>query len=150
MLEKLRAHLKKSEGFTLIELLVVIAIIAILVIIVVVAINPVERLNEANDREAASNARSAGTLIGTCVTQELAAGNDTDSCDDAAGLNAYGNVPAVIEAGVTGKIHSDGAAIPSNICASQEGRSDRWWKYEHKTGEVASETQTAIGDVDCP
>ena len=76
MIEKLRSHLRNNKGFTLIELLVVIAIIAILVAIVIVAINPVQRLADASDRTAASNVRSTGTLVTTCITQRLAAGDN--------------------------------------------------------------------------
>lgn len=62
---------QKVEGFTLIELLVVIAIIAILVVIVVMAINPLQILRDSRDRAAMANVRSAGILIGTCISKEL-------------------------------------------------------------------------------
>lgn len=128
MIEKLKSHLRSKKGFTLIELLIVIAIIAILVLIVVVAINPAERLRQADDRTAASNARSAGTLIGTCVT--LAAG-DLTLCDTATEVAALGegNVPADTTINAN--------AGSTNICAWSLGRAGHNWQYQHVTGEVA-------------
>lgn len=129
MTEKLRSHLRSEKGFTLIELLVVIAIIAILVVIVIVAINPVQRINDANDRQASSNVRSTGTLLSTCVTQELAAGNAYEPCGAAgAPLSTYGN-PAN---GVT--LGAGAVAGDNDVCAAQQGSAANYYVYRHSTG----------------
>ena len=131
MIEELRSHLRKTRGFTLVELLIVIAIIAILVLIVIVAINPVERLNETRDDRAASNVRSTGTLIGTCVTRMLAVGNAMTDCDTGGEVatNGQGNVPAGVAVNANVGV--------TNICAWQLGRTGHNFQYQHLTGEVA-------------
>jgi prepilin-type N-terminal cleavage/methylation domain-containing protein len=150
--EKLLARLHDKRGFTLIELLVVIAIIAILVVIVVVAINPVERLNEANDREAQSNVRSTGTLIATCITktlEESGASALPADCDTAGDLATYGNVPTVIAGGTDGAIVASAGLLGDgvNICAWQYGRdTDNVFLFESDTGET---TNTATSTT-CP
>ena len=136
MKEKLLSILKNrrdDKGFTLIELLVVIAIIAILVVIVVVAINPVQRLNDAADRTAQSNVRSAGTLIGTCITQALTIpGGSVDDCEDRAEVEDIGD----------GNVPNDtfilpNAPIATVVCSWQEGAAGNFWIYSSNTGEVA-------------
>ncbi len=124
MIEKLKSHLRGRKGFTLIELLIVIAIIAILVLIVVVAINPAQRLRDASNRTAASNVRSAGTLISTCVT--LSNGN-LGSCATSGTVESAGegNWPAAVAY----------ANASGEICAQQEG-GDTWYLYRFTTGEV--------------
>ena len=145
MLEKLRAHLRKSEGFTLIELLVVIAIIAILVIIVVVAINPVQRLQDASDRRAAANTRSAGTLVSTCITLALSGAGATetlDDCDTEGEIETIGdgNWPATAS-----YADNNAAGTPTNICAIEEGQSGVFWRYQSVTGEV-DDAATSLTD----
>ena len=134
MIEKLKSHLSNKKGFTLIELLIVIAIIAILVLIVVVAINPAQRLRDASNRTAASNVRSAGTLISTCVTLKngdlLLCGSDTDVAS-----GGEGNWPKDV---VYSKNVISGT---EDICAEQEG-GDKWYIYRFKTGEVKENTAT--------
>ena len=138
MKDKLLSILKErkdKKGFTLIELLVVIAIIAILVVIVVVAINPVQRLNDATDRTAASNARSAGTLISTCITQELASGGTPDLC--LAGetvVASYGNMPNDVQTVIQGSVASGGS-----ICAWQLGSGSNYFVYSSLEGEVRTD-----------
>ncbi len=148
MIDRLRSHLKSEKGFTLIELLVVIAIIAILVVIVVVAINPVERLREASDRRAAANTRSAGTLISTCITRALSGAGATATLTDCESINAVnavgeGNWPA------TASYADDNVAgtPPTNICAIEQGRAARFYRYQSVTGEVDA---TATSLTDCP
>ncbi len=148
MIEKLRSHLKSDKGFTLIELLVVIAIIAILVVIVVAAINPLERLRDASDRGAAGNIRSAGTLVSTCITQEVAENSPIadiytttdadDGCGNAANLGSYGTVPA----GVT---FTANAAI-NNICATAANAGGHFTPvtFNSSTG-ATSDPRTAAG-----
>lgn len=137
MKDRLLARLKSRKGFTLIELLVVIAIIAILVVIVVVAINPVQRLNDATDREAASNARSAGTLISTCITQELVAtGGDANNCILGVGtaLDTYGNMPSSVLTVLEGDVEASGS-----ICAWQLGSGVNYFVYSSLEGEVRTD-----------
>ena len=142
MKDKLLSILKQrkdEKGFTLIELLVVIAISAILVVIVVVAINPVQRLNDASDRTAASNARSAGTLISTCITQELASGGTPNNCVQGnAVVASYGNMPNDVLTVISGSVDSGGA-----ICAYQEGSSGSFYVFSSLTGEVGAPLGTA-------
>lgn len=132
MIEKLKSHLRSKKGFTLIELLIVIAIIAILVLIVVVAINPAQRLRDADNRQAASNVRSAGTLIGTCVTL---ANGDLAQCNTAANVATVGegNWPNNV-------VYSNSA---TDICAEQEG-GDQWYHYRHSEGEVQENAATEV------
>lgn len=124
MIRKLKSHLRSKKGFTLIELLIVIAIIAILVLIVVVAINPAQRLRDASNRTAASNVRSAGTLISTCVTLS---NGDLGACDTEPHVATIGE----------GNWPNDVAYTNSatDICAQQEG-GDVWYLYRFTTGEV--------------
>ena len=126
---------KKTKGFTLIELLVVIAIIAILVVIVIVAIDPVKRLNDARDRAAASDVRSTGTLISTCVTKHLegtpAGWEAACSTAAAAEIVAVGN-PA---SGLTWQTGL--AAGDNNVCVYKEGATGHFYQYRHTTGQVA-------------
>ena len=144
MKEKLISKLRDQKGFTLIELLVVIAIIAILVVIVVVAINPVERLNEANDREAQSNVRSTGTLISTCITKELElSGVLPDDCDTPGDLATYGNVPGAVTVAASAGTTGDGV----NICSYQAGRdASNIFLFESDTGE----TTNVAASTTCP
>lgn len=133
MIDKLRSHLRKNEkGFTLIELLVVIAIIAILVVIVVVAINPVERINEGRDRTARANARATGTVLSACMTIRLAQatpGTFTD-CDTQGDLDAVqaGDIATGVD------VEVDDTTTPADLCATDEGRAGRWYRYRHSTG----------------
>ncbi len=133
MKDRLLAKLKDEKGFTLIELLVVIAIIAILVVIVVVAINPVQRLNDAADRTAQSNVRSAGTLIGTCITQALTVtGGSVDDCEDATEVEAIGQGNVPNDTNILAN-----APLATVVCSWQEGASGNFWIYSSSSGEVA-------------
>ena len=143
MIDRLRSHLKSEKGFTLIELLVVIAIIAILVVIVIVAINPVERLNEANDREAQSNVRATGTLISTCITSSLGNnGPGAPACETAAEINGAANINGTVPAPVT-IVDSNGAQddVAVDVCAWQLGRPGRWYMFEYDGTGAGTTTQ---------
>lgn len=124
MIRKLKSHLRSKKGFTLIELLIVIAIIAILVLIVVVAINPAQRLRDASNRTAASNVRSAGTLISTCVTL---------SNGDLALCSTQGQVETAGEGNWPAAVAYTNSA--TDICATQAG-GDLFYLYRFTTGEV--------------
>ncbi len=139
MLKKLQSHRKSARGFTLIELLVVIAIIAILVVIVVVAINPAERLREAADRAGASNARSAGTLLSTCITRNnglLTACDTAVKIQSAAGGD--GTLPTSISVCTVGATPNE-----TDIGVWAPGRTSStatWYIYKQSTGAVAAVT----------
>ena len=127
----------RQKGFTLIELLVVIAIIAILVAIVLVAIDPVQRLRDAQDRTAASNVRSSGTLLSTCITQALvnkSAKPYTDCDEKTTELASYGNVPSNVT------VENNPAA--DDLCAVQQGSvgsPGHYYVYKSSTGAVKEE-----------
>src|SRR3989344_9244905 len=127
MIDRLRSHLKSEKGFTLIELLVVIAIIAILVVIVIVAINPIARLNDARDRTAASNVRSTGTLVSTCITKalEAAASGWQAACDAKtdAGITAAGSPVA----DATLFIDPSDTGADTDVCVSQQGSATNYY-----------------------
>ncbi len=140
MVRKLKSHLRNKKGFTLIELLIVIAIIAILVLIVIVAINPAERLRDAADRRAQSNVRSAGTLLETCITKELSEipSGTVEGCAVDTGSNGYdqyGSIPTSVVV--------DPGAGTEDVCASQQGSSERWYRYMHSTGTTDVGTPSA-------
>ena len=127
----------KQNGFTLLELLVVIAIIAILVAIVLVAIDPARRINEANDRSAASNVRATGTLLSVCVTQRLSEGLGLEACANDVTISDYGTQPA----GVITEPSADPGT--DDVCAAQQGSSGfigHYYYFQHSEGEVFEAT----------
>lgn len=130
---------KFQKGFTLIELLVVIAIIAILVVIVVVAINPAERLREAADRAAASNARASGTLISVCVTRTS---GDLDACNTEALVEGAAGGDGNLAETVTFAVEPALPAATAEICVWELGRAGQWFVYRQSTGQV--EQQAAL------
>ena len=143
---------KKYQGCTLIELLVVIAIIAILVAIVIVAIDPVQRLRDTQDRAAASNVRSAGTLLAVCVTKSLETDPTVDpfvACDNDPDteLTPFGNLPRDVRV----------EDIPAgDLCAVQQGSPGlivgNYFVYTFSDGEVderGGEIPAVIADW-CP
>lgn len=143
--------MRKQRGFTLIELLVVIGIIAILVAIVMVAIDPVQRLNDARNRTAASNVRSTGTLISSCIVTALEGGSSNAflDCDNnpAGELASYGNVPPDVT------INSNDTA--NDTCAVQQGSigiGANYYVYKSSTGAIEEVSGTVPGVVSgwCP
>jgi prepilin-type N-terminal cleavage/methylation domain-containing protein len=150
VIEKLKSRLTKAEGFTLIELLIVIAIIAILVVIVIVAINPVQRLADATDRQAASNVRSTGTLVATCATQRLAAGDTATTVYGAANTGcALITSTTLLGFGTpaAGTTIDPSAVAATDVCVSQQGATagsaPHWYNYRFAT----SGTPTSAGAV---
>lgn len=141
MIDRLRSHLKSEKGFTLIELLVVIAIIAILVVIVLVALNPLQRIQDANNRSAASRVRQAAIGVETCLTRELQtvdAATAAANCAVEADLVTNGDlksVPADTE------IEENGTAVC--VWNSTPVGNSNVWAYKTEEGggtEAAGET----------
>jgi len=136
-----------SRGFTLIELLIVIAIIAILVVIVIIAINPAARINDSKDRQAASNVRSAGTLLSTCATHQITVsagiyepcGPSPASTTPTATLNTYGTAPANV------KLYQGAAAGQNDLCAAQQGSAANYFVWRLNGTAAISGTTIAPG-----
>ena len=123
----------KQRGFTLLELLVVIAIIAVLVSVVLVAIDPVQRINDSQDRAAASNVRATGTLISICVADRLSRSLTFEDCGQTMILEGYGTPPTLVDV-------ASGATMPDDdVCAAQQGSvgaAAHYFVFEHSTGSV--------------
>ncbi|MEX0616792.1 MAG: prepilin-type N-terminal cleavage/methylation domain-containing protein [Candidatus Woykebacteria bacterium] len=150
MKDRLISKLRDQKGFTLIELLVVIAIIAILVVIVVVAINPAERLREAADRRAASNVRSSGTLLSTCVTRQ---NGNLDNCNSQTDVEAAAGGDGQLASTVTFDF-TPAVGATTDICVFEQGRTtsaSTWWIYRASDGQVRSLVQAAAPAANtCP
>ena len=120
------AKLAKSRGFTLVELLVVIAIIAVLVLILIIAIDPVQRLHDANDRNAASNVRSTASAVEACLiyVSDTGAQNTAALCDDS--IATAPGFPWLKDAGSAANIN---AAAGGAICIWDTGGTGHEWSY---------------------
>lgn len=129
----------KQKGFTLLELLVVIAIIAVLTAIVLVAVDPVIRINDANDRVAASNVRATGTLIAVCVASKLSQKppENLEDCATDAVLEEFGTIPTDVEIALDSTADED-------VCAAQQGSVWNHYVFKHSEGSLVE----VPGDLD--